>query len=316
MPAVVNCSGKNRKSELRLLLAEDDPDLSLRLKRYLGKQGFAVDAVHNGVDAEFNGREMPYDAIVLDLGLPQRSGLEVLANWRKAEVKTPVLILTARDSWQEKVQGLQQGADDYLTKPFQEEELLARLQALIRRNTGTVGKTLTVDGWVLDEETQSVSFDAGVFSVLLGSTEPISPSLFDGGRRWISVSVAGGAELPLDLGLVVLEDELRGAQVGDQPGRHGDALAADAQQADGAEVGASPLRERAVGGAAQHDFGRHGRTDAREQLPPQPPLALPEDISGSMEERASDREARGLAATFAVGRGAVMRAVAFREVAR
>ena len=129
---------------MRLLLAEDDPDLSLRLKRYLGKQGFAVDAVHNGVDAEFNGCETPYDAIVLDLGLPQRPGLEVLANWRKAEVKTPVLILTARDSWQEKVQGLQQGADDYLTKPFQEEELLARLQSLIRRNTETVGKPLAV----------------------------------------------------------------------------------------------------------------------------------------------------------------------------
>ena len=142
---------------MRLLIAEDDPDLSLRLKHYLGKQGFAVDVVHNGVDAEFNGCETPYDAIVLDLGLPQRPGLEVLANWRKAEVKTPVLILTARNSWQEKVQGLQQGADDYLTKPFQEEELLARLQSLIRRNTETVGKLLTVDGWVLDEATQSVS---------------------------------------------------------------------------------------------------------------------------------------------------------------
>jgi len=142
---------------LRLLLAEDDPDLSLRLMRYLGKRCYAVDVVHNGVDAEFNGREMSYDAIVLDLGLPQRPGLEVLANWRKAEVKTPVLILTARDSWQEKVQGLQQGADDYLTKPFQEEELLARLQSLIRRNTETVGKPLAVDGWVLDEATQSVS---------------------------------------------------------------------------------------------------------------------------------------------------------------
>ena len=142
---------------MRLLLAEDDPDLSLRLKRYLGKKGFAVDVVHNGVDAEFNGCETSYDAIVLDLGLPQRPGLEVLANWRKAEVKTPVLILTARDSWQEKVQGLQQGADDYLTKPFQEEELLARLQSLIRRNTETMGKPLVVDGWVLDEATQSVS---------------------------------------------------------------------------------------------------------------------------------------------------------------
>lgn len=141
---------------MRLLLAEDDQDLGPRLKRFLDKQGFAVDLFDNGVDAEYYGGETPYDAIVLDLGLPQRSGLDVLGNWRKAEVKTPVLILTARDTWQEKVQGLQKGADDYLTKPFHEEELLARLQALIRRNTGTVGEVLVVNGWELNEETQSV----------------------------------------------------------------------------------------------------------------------------------------------------------------
>jgi len=144
---------------LRLLLAEDDPDLSGRLKRFLGSSGFAVDVTANGVDAEFNGQEMPYDVIVLDLGLPQRSGLEVLANWRKAGMQAPVLILTARDSWQEKVQGLRQGADDYLTKPFQEAELLARLQALIRRSTGATGSALSAAGWVLDEEHQSVSRD-------------------------------------------------------------------------------------------------------------------------------------------------------------
>jgi DNA-binding response OmpR family regulator len=109
------------------------------------------------VDAEFNAREVPYDVIVLDLGLPQRPGLEVLANWRSSQMQAPVLILTARDSWQEKVQGLQAGADDYLTKPFREEELLARLQALVRRSTGTVGETLAINGWVLDEATQSVS---------------------------------------------------------------------------------------------------------------------------------------------------------------
>jgi two-component system, OmpR family, response regulator len=142
---------------LRLLLAEDDPELSARLGRYLGRQGFAVDSCTDGVETEFSGHEIAYDVIVLDLGLPKRPGLEVLANWRKAGVKTPVLILTARDTWQEKVQGLQQGADDYLTKPFNEEELLARLQALIRRNTGTVGETLSIKDWVLDEATQSVS---------------------------------------------------------------------------------------------------------------------------------------------------------------
>jgi two-component system OmpR family response regulator len=142
---------------LRLLLAEDDPDLSARLKTFLGSNGFAVDIAANGVDAEFNGREIAYDAIVLDLGLPLRSGLEVLASWRKAGMQAPVLILTARDSWQEKVQGLRQGADDYLTKPFQQAELLARLQALIRRSTGTGSADLSVAGWVLDEEHQSVS---------------------------------------------------------------------------------------------------------------------------------------------------------------
>ena len=144
---------------MRLLLAEDDPGLAERLKGFLDKQGFAVDAVDNGVDAEFNALEIPYDVIVLDLGLPQRPGLEVLANWRRAQMQAPVLILTARDTWQEKVEGLQRGADDYLTKPFREEELLARLQALVRRSTGTVGETLAMHGWVLDEATQSVSRD-------------------------------------------------------------------------------------------------------------------------------------------------------------
>ena len=142
---------------MRLLLAEDDPDLAGRLKHYLGRQGFAVDAVDNGVDAEFNACEIPYDVIVLDLGLPQRSGLEVLSNWRRSRMQAPVLILTARDTWQEKVQGLHAGADDYVTKPCRDEELLARVQALVRRSTGTVGETLAVDGWTLDEASQSVS---------------------------------------------------------------------------------------------------------------------------------------------------------------
>jgi two-component system OmpR family response regulator len=142
---------------LRLLLAEDDAELAARLKRFLDRQGFAVDHFDNGVDAEFYGSEASYDAIVLDLGLPQRSGLEVLSHWRDAGLETPVLILTARDTWQEKVEGLQSGADDYLTKPFHEQELLARVQALIRRNTGKVGPALSAGGWVLDEATQSVS---------------------------------------------------------------------------------------------------------------------------------------------------------------
>jgi two-component system OmpR family response regulator len=142
---------------LRLLLVEDDRELGARLKRYLGECGFAADLVDNGLDAEFQGNETPYDVIVLDLGLPQRSGLEVLENWRNTGMKAPVLILTARDTWQEKVNGLQKGADDYLTKPFHEEELLARIQALIRRDTKTVSPGLEAGGWTLDEETQSIS---------------------------------------------------------------------------------------------------------------------------------------------------------------
>lgn len=142
---------------MRLLLAEDDEELGNRLKQFLNKRGFAVDHYDNGIDVEFYGLETPYDVIVLDLGLPQRSGLEVLGKWREAEIKTPVLILTARDTWQEKVRGLQQGADDYLTKPFHEAELLARIKALIRRSTQKVGEPLKYAGWELDEATQSVN---------------------------------------------------------------------------------------------------------------------------------------------------------------
>ena len=141
---------------MRLLLIEDDTDLASRLQHFLRQEGFAVDRCANGIDGEFQGREYPYDAIVLDLGLPDRPGLEVLANWRRDGIRTPVLILTARDTWQQKVEGLQQGADDYLTKPFHEAELLARLQALIRRSTDTLAPVLAVNGLELDEETQTV----------------------------------------------------------------------------------------------------------------------------------------------------------------
>lgn len=139
---------------MRLLLAEDDPALAASLQADLAAAGFAVDHAGDGVDAEFLGRETPYDAIVLDLGLPGRSGLEVLRNWRADGVTTPVIVLTARDAWHERVDGLQAGADDYLGKPFHLPELLARLQAIIRRRGGHSGGQLQCGGLTLDEERQ------------------------------------------------------------------------------------------------------------------------------------------------------------------
>lgn len=142
---------------MRLLLVEDEAELAASLRVKLLDAGYAVDIAADGVEGEYMGREHEYDAAILDLGLPQRSGLEVLANWRDAGITLPVLILTARDSWQDKVTGLQAGGDDYLAKPFHTEELLARIQALIRRHYRQAGRQLQGEGWVLDEETQTVS---------------------------------------------------------------------------------------------------------------------------------------------------------------
>lgn len=141
---------------MRLLLVEDDAGLGASLKTDLEKQGFAVDWQDNGVDGQFMGEQEPYDAIVLDLGLPRRPGLEVLRNWRGGGVKTPVLILTARDAWHEKVEGFQAGADDYLGKPFHVEELSARLNALIRRASGIASPALQGNGLELDDSRQCV----------------------------------------------------------------------------------------------------------------------------------------------------------------
>lgn len=146
---------------MRLLIVEDDAGLGASLKTALERQGFAADWRDNGIDGQFMGEEEPYDVIVLDLGLPGRPGLEVLRNWRKAGVTTPVLILTARDAWHEKVEGFQAGADDYLGKPFHVEELVARLNALIRRASGVAQSELNAGGLVLDAGTQRVRTPEG-----------------------------------------------------------------------------------------------------------------------------------------------------------
>jgi len=146
---------------MRLLLVEDDSQLAGDLKQALGDRGFAVDPAADGIDAEHLGDTEDYDAVVLDLGLPGRPGLEVLRNWRSRANDVPVLILTARDAWQEKVEGFKAGADDYLAKPFHVEELVARLGALIRRRQGIAGGGLEAQGLTLDEETQSVKLADG-----------------------------------------------------------------------------------------------------------------------------------------------------------
>ncbi|HKJ09570.1 MAG TPA: response regulator transcription factor [Gammaproteobacteria bacterium] len=154
---------------MRLLLVEDDSQLAGNLRQALELAGFAVDGIDNGVDAEFMGDEEPYDAIILDLGLPRRSGLEVLRNWRARDNRVPVLVLTARDAWHEKVEGFQAGADDYLGKPFHVEELVARINALLRRASGQAGGQLHVNGLELDEERQAVRTPGGELVELTGT---------------------------------------------------------------------------------------------------------------------------------------------------
>jgi len=154
---------------VRLLLVEDDTNLVALLRKELEAAGFAVDAADNGIDAEFMGNEGIYDIIILDLGLPKRSGLEVLRNWRAHHNSVPVLILTARDAWHERVDGFKAGADDYLGKPFHVEELVARLNALLHRAREKPGGLLDINGLCLDEDQQSVTTPDGTCISLTGT---------------------------------------------------------------------------------------------------------------------------------------------------
>jgi len=135
---------------MRLLLVEDDPDIARQLKQALADAGYAVDHAPDGEEAQFLGETEPYDAVILDLGLPKIDGVSVLERWRREGMSSPVLILTARAAWSEKVAGFDAGADDYLTKPYHTEELLARLRALLRRATGKSQPVLACGGLRLD----------------------------------------------------------------------------------------------------------------------------------------------------------------------
>ena len=142
---------------MRVLVAEDESALQDQLVELLRHAGYAVDTAGDGGRAEVLGQTETYDAAVLDLGLPLLDGLTVLRRWRDAGVITPVLVLTARDSWSDKVRGIDGGADDYLTKPFQVEELLARVRGLIRRASRQLTQELRVGEVVLDTRQARVS---------------------------------------------------------------------------------------------------------------------------------------------------------------
>ena len=135
---------------MRVLVIEDEAVLAEQLSRERRAAGYAVDVAADGERGEFLGRTEGYDAVILDLGLPRMDGLAVLRHWREAGISTPVLVLTARASWHEKVQGIDGGADDYVSKPFQIEEVLARLRALIRRSSGQLTPELRCGDVVLD----------------------------------------------------------------------------------------------------------------------------------------------------------------------
>jgi len=144
---------------MRILVVEDEPTLATQLADGIQSIGYVVDVAHNGVDGHFMGETEPYDAIVLDIGLPEMDGITVLNKWRAAGRTLPVLILTARDTWREKVAGIDAGADDYLTKPFHMEELLARLRALIRRAGGHASTEMVCGPLTLDTRSSRAIVD-------------------------------------------------------------------------------------------------------------------------------------------------------------
>ena len=144
---------------MRLLVVEDDPDLNRQLVTAFTDAGYAVDTAKDGEEGHFLGDTEPYDAIVLDIGLPVMDGVSVLEKWRRAGRKTPVLILTARDRWSDKVAGFDAGADDYVSKPFHMEEVLARIRALVRRSAGQASSEFICGPLMLDTKSARVTVD-------------------------------------------------------------------------------------------------------------------------------------------------------------
>ncbi len=144
---------------MRILVVEDDPDLNRQLVSALGQAGYAIDTAADGEEGYFLGDTEPYDVVILDLGLPKMDGISILEQWRRADKNFPVIILTARDRWSDKVAGMDAGADDYLAKPFHMEELLARVRAQLRRSAGHAKAEFECGPLRLDTKTARVSCD-------------------------------------------------------------------------------------------------------------------------------------------------------------
>ncbi len=170
---------------MRILIAEDEFVLCDQIRRALTAEGLAVDVAHDGEEAAFRGGSEPYDMIILDIGLPAKDGLSVLKEWRAGNVTTPVLILTARDGWSDRVDGLDAGADDYLSKPFHMAELSARVRALLRRRAGVTSPVFRKDAVEFDTRSGRVIRDG--FPVELTSQEiAVLSYLFHNAGRFVS----------------------------------------------------------------------------------------------------------------------------------
>ena len=172
---------------MRVLVVEDEAFLARQLTAALRRAGYAVDHAADGERADLLGHDEGYDAVVLDLGLPKVDGLTVVRRWREAGRVMPVLVLTARGSWHEKVQGIDGGADDYMAKPFRMEELLARLRALIRRSSGQSTPELRCGPLVLDPRSSKVTLE-GVEVKLTGHEFRVLSYLMHHGQRVVSQS--------------------------------------------------------------------------------------------------------------------------------
>ncbi len=194
---------------MRLLVVEDDPDLNRQLTTALTDAGYVVDRAFDGEEGHYLGDSEPYDAVVLDIGLPKMDGISVLEAWRRNGRVMPVLILTARDRWSDKVQGFDAGADDYVAKPFHLEEILARIRALLRRSTGHAQSELVCGPVSLDTRTGRVSVSGNPIKMtsheyrllaylmhhtgrVVSRTTPENPSCAPrvrcGTRSWMSIS--------------------------------------------------------------------------------------------------------------------------------